>query len=89
MGFNIFNLRWFGIRINRFRILRIFEILKKKSIIYVSIYSFVAVPIVAINGVVGNMVQLPCDISSDNDEVNMVLWYKEGGSEPIYRWDFE
>ncbi|XP_029661116.1 hemicentin-1-like [Formica exsecta] len=45
------------------------------------------IPIVAINGVVGNKVQLPCDISSDNDEVNMVLWYKEGGSEPIYSFD--
>lgn len=84
MGFNISNLRWSGIRINRFKILK-----KKQFFIYVSIYSFVAVPIVSINGVVGNKVQLPCDISSDNDEVNMVLWYKEGGSEPIYRWDFE
>ncbi|XP_070169950.1 neural cell adhesion molecule 1 [Polyergus mexicanus] len=45
------------------------------------------IPIVAVNGVVGNKVQLPCDISSDNDEVNMVLWYKEGGSEPIYSFD--
>lgn len=61
--------------------------LRKKNAIftYTSTSFFVAVPIVAIDGVVGKKVQLPCDISSDNDEVNMVLWYKEGGNEPIYR----
>lgn len=59
---------------------------KKIALIYISTSSFVAVPIIAIDGVVGNKVQLPCDIrSADNDEVNMVLWYKEGGNEPIYR----
>ncbi|XP_029174221.1 hemicentin-2-like [Nylanderia fulva] len=45
------------------------------------------IPIVAIDGVVGKKVQLPCDIRSDNDEVNMVLWYKGGGNEPIYSFD--
>jgi hypothetical protein len=51
------------------------------------VLSSVAVPIVAINGVVGNKVELPCDIRSadDDDEVSMVLWYKEGAGEPIYR----
>lgn len=54
--------------------------------IYISTSSSVAVPIIAIDGVIDKKVQLPCDISSaDNDGVNMVLWYKEGGSEPIYR----
>lgn len=42
---------------------------------------------ITISGVVGNKVHLPCDIrSNDNDEVSMVLWYKEGAGEPIYRW---
>lgn len=42
---------------------------------------------ITISGVVGNKVHLPCDIrSADNDEVSMVLWYKEGAGEPIYRW---
>ncbi|KAH0949279.1 hypothetical protein HN011_003074 [Eciton burchellii] len=54
-------------------------------------FSFVTgrVPIVAINGVVGNKVELPCDIRSadDDDEVSMVLWYKEGAGEPIYSFD--
>lgn len=46
----------------------------------------VAVPIMAIDGVVGEKVQLPCDIRPvDDDEVRMVLWYKEGRGEPFYR----
>ncbi|XP_024892513.1 hemicentin-2-like isoform X1 [Temnothorax curvispinosus] len=45
------------------------------------------IPIIAIDGVIGNKVQLPCDIRSNNDEINMVLWYKEGRSEPIYSFD--
>jgi len=50
------------------------------------IFFLVAVPIVAIEGVIGKKVQLPCDIrSTDNDEISMVLWYKEGRDEPIYR----
>lgn len=41
---------------------------------------------VTVSGVVGNKVQLPCDIrSAENDNVSMVLWYKEGEGEPIYR----
>nr|XP_031831154.1 hemicentin-1-like isoform X2 [Nomia melanderi] len=46
------------------------------------------IPIVAISGVEGKKVQLPCDISStENDGVSMVLWYKEGNGEPIYNFD--
>ncbi|KYM77198.1 Hemicentin-2 [Atta colombica] len=46
------------------------------------------IPIVAIDGVIGNKVQLPCDIRSiNNDEISMVLWYKEGRDEPIYSFD--
>ncbi|CAL7948602.1 unnamed protein product [Xylocopa violacea] len=46
------------------------------------------IPIVTISGVMGNKVQLPCDIQSpDNDDVSMVLWYKEGAGEPIYSFD--
>ncbi|EFN75493.1 Fasciclin-3 [Harpegnathos saltator] len=51
-------------------------------------FLLVAVPIVTINGVVGNKAQLPCDIHPPlQDEVTMVLWYKEGGIEPIYSFD--
>ncbi|XP_061930553.1 hemicentin-2 isoform X2 [Apis cerana] len=46
------------------------------------------IPVITISGVVGNKVHLPCDIrSADNDEVSMVLWYKEGAGEPIYSFD--
>lgn len=49
------------------------------------LFCFITVPIVTIEGVVGNKVQLPCDIRSAENDVSMVLWYKEGGNEPIYR----
>ncbi|XP_003703425.2 neural cell adhesion molecule 1 isoform X1 [Megachile rotundata] len=46
------------------------------------------ISMVTVSGVVGNKVQLPCDIRpSDKDDVNMVFWYKEGVEEPIYRFD--
>ncbi|CAK9807697.1 Hmcn1 [Anthophora plagiata] len=46
------------------------------------------VPIVTISGALGKKVQLPCNIhSDDNDDLNMVLWYKEGAGDPIYRFD--
>ncbi|XP_035725896.1 hemicentin-1-like isoform X1 [Vespa mandarinia] len=46
------------------------------------------VPITTIEGVVGNKVQLPCDIHAPNDDnVNMVLWFKEDGGDPIYSFD--
>ncbi|XP_053984957.1 synaptogenesis protein syg-2-like isoform X2 [Hylaeus volcanicus] len=46
------------------------------------------IPIVSVSGVVDMKVQLPCDINSPyNDEVSMVLWYKEGSGEPIYSFD--
>lgn len=47
---------------------------------------FVAASIVVVEGVVGKKAQLPCNIYlADNDDVSMVLWYKEGITEPIYR----
>ncbi|XP_029055786.1 neural cell adhesion molecule 2 isoform X1 [Osmia lignaria lignaria] len=46
------------------------------------------IPMVTVSGVVGKKVQLPCDIrSAENDNVSMVLWYKEGEGEPIYSFD--
>ncbi|XP_015190919.1 PREDICTED: hemicentin-1 [Polistes dominula] len=46
------------------------------------------VPITTIEGVVGNKALLPCDIHApNNDDINMVLWFKENGSEPIYSFD--
>lgn len=56
------------------------------ALIYIRLFFFIAVPIVTIDGVVGNKAQLPCDIrTADNDDVSMVLWYKGSGNEPIYR----
>ncbi|XP_020300402.1 hemicentin-2-like [Pseudomyrmex gracilis] len=44
--------------------------------------------IVVVEGVVGKKAQLPCNIHpADNDDVSMVLWYKEGITEPIYSVD--
>ncbi|OAD53111.1 hypothetical protein WN48_10786 [Eufriesea mexicana] len=46
---------------------------------------YTSLPMTTIKGVEGNKVHLPCDIhSADDDNVSMVLWYKEGAGEPIY-----
>ncbi|XP_076645161.1 neural cell adhesion molecule 1 [Halictus rubicundus] len=46
------------------------------------------IPVVEISGVLGDKVNLPCDIRSmDNDKVSMVLWYKGIDGEPIYSFD--
>ncbi|XP_017879880.1 hemicentin-1-like [Ceratina calcarata] len=46
------------------------------------------IPMETVSGVIGNKVKLPCNITSDNnDNVSMVLWYKEGTGEPIYSFD--
>lgn len=45
------------------------------------------VPITSVQAVLGRQAMLPCDITPlERDEaVFMVLWYREGDGEPLYR----
>lgn len=45
------------------------------------------VPITSVRGVLGTQAMLPCDINplEQGDVVFMVLWYREGGIEPLYK----
>lgn len=47
----------------------------------------VSVPVADVMGVLGKKVLMQCDVSTKggNDNVYMVLWFKESGGEPIYR----
>jgi len=38
---------------------------------------------------VGGNAELPCDImpADPNDEVYLVLWYKDSAGKPLYRYD--
>ncbi|XP_063627547.1 hemicentin-1 isoform X1 [Cydia splendana] len=47
------------------------------------------VPTSDVQGVLGKKASLPCDIAplQQNDEVVMVLWFKESGGEPLYSYD--
>ncbi|KPJ17689.1 Titin [Papilio machaon] len=49
-----------------------------------------AVPTVHVQGVVGKKASLPCDTQplSSEDQVAMVLWFKESDGEPLYRISF-
>lgn len=51
-------------------------------------FCFVAVPIAPVRGVLGRQAMLPCDINplEQGDVVFMVLWYREGDNEPLYKW---
>lgn len=51
-----------------------------------SLYCF-AVPITSVQGVLAKQAMLPCDITplERDDAVFMVLWFKEGNEEPLYR----
>jgi hypothetical protein len=41
-----------------------------------------------VRSVEGGAVQLPCDItSSNNDSVYLVLWYRKESGTPIYRYN--
>lgn len=48
---------------------------------------FIAVPITSVRGVLGRQAMLPCDIEplEKGDVVFMVLWYREGDNEPLYK----
>jgi len=45
------------------------------------------VPLTTVQGVLGRQAMLPCDISPQerDDAVYMVLWFREGDGEPIYK----
>ncbi|XP_066589277.1 B-cell receptor CD22-like isoform X2 [Prorops nasuta] len=46
------------------------------------------VPIVSIQGVVGQKATLPCNMTTQaNDALSMVLWFKEDSGEPLYSFD--
>ncbi len=44
------------------------------------------VPVESVVGVVGFPAELPCDVTptAANDQLLLILWYKEGHSSPIY-----
>lgn len=46
-----------------------------------------SVPITSVRGVLGRQAMLPCDIEplERDDVVFMVLWYREGDNEPLYK----
>ena len=45
------------------------------------------VPITSVQGVLAKQALLPCDITplERDDVVFMVLWFREGNTEPLYR----
>lgn len=51
------------------------------------IFFLIAVTIEHLEVVAGEAVYLPCDISTqaENDQVALVLWYREDLGTPIYR----
>ncbi len=51
------------------------------------LFLFFSVPITSVAGVLGKQAMLPCDITplERDDAVYMVLWFKEGDGEPLYR----
>lgn len=48
----------------------------------------VTVPITSVQGVFAKQAMLPCEITpmEADDAVFMVLWFKEGDGEPLYRY---
>lgn len=48
---------------------------------------FFAVPVVAMEALIGETVYLPCNVSTydPGDEVVLVLWYRADKGTPIYR----
>lgn len=48
--------------------------------------NFFTVPAMLVYGVPGEDVELPCDVTpSKNDQVSMVLWFKDTIGIPVYR----
>lgn len=49
---------------------------------------FASVPITSVQGILARQALLPCDINplERDDAVCMVLWFREGDGEPLYRF---
>lgn len=65
--------------------------IKKSSHLLIIIFFFhfiFAVPITPVRAVLARQAMLPCDIQPNerDDVVYMVLWYREGDNEPLYRY---
>lgn len=52
------------------------------------LFFLISVPVKHVDGVVAKTTHLPCDItpSESDDAVYMVLWFKDGDGEPLYRY---
>lgn len=52
------------------------------------LFSSISVPSFSIEALVGETVYLPCNISTQeiNDDIELILWYREDKGTPIYRW---
>jgi hypothetical protein len=59
---------------------------KKLLLIKFSIFFFFAVP-TQMEALIGETVYLPCNISTQeiNDDIILILWYREDKGTPIYR----
>lgn len=58
-------------------------------LIYFCIIVHLPVPTTSVQGVLAKQAQLPCDVApmDRNDVVFMVLWFREGDGEPLYRYE--
>lgn len=58
------------------------------SLLITLYFALFAVPITSVQGVLARQAMLPCDITplENDDAVYMVLWFREGDGEPIYRY---
>lgn len=52
-----------------------------------SFLSSISVPSYSIEALVGETVYLPCNVSTQeiNDDIELILWYREDKGTPIYR----
>ena len=59
---------------------------KKKKLYFVFFSSFLAVPTVQVEALVGHTTKLPCQMNSTkSSDVFLVLWYVDLDGKPIYR----
>ena len=59
---------------------------KEKCILYFFFSSFLAVPTVQVEALVGHTTKLPCQMNSTkSSDVFLVLWYVDLDGKPIYR----
>lgn len=52
--------------------------------------SVIAVTTVDVDAIQGRSVAMPCDIEpvDRDDRVHMVLWFREKGGKPLYRYEY-